>query len=812
MSNIENWLKFKPNKISYILLWGFGLLLLATFASIIAFSFLDFIWIDYIWIWVIWLSILSFLSYFWVSICYKKEEYILTDRKIIYNYWNIFSDNSVEVNIDKIVQVHAVLWFVQNLLFKTWTIFLQTAWSTTSSTILKNIDNPMKFYEIIQEKMRENGFHLTKDKLVQTAKPHWVGVIWEVFAKLFSVIILIIIFSTDLSSTFSIESNGTFLWLFYAVAILILGAILVFSYLDLKRRRYDVFTDSVFYTEWFLTKNYSFLPMESVSDVENYQSFWSKVLWLHDVIVSSEWANNKVTFKNMLDWEQVIKNIKYLKNSIIRKWKDEYKAEWNTENPKEVSVSDDIVWYKSKLETPLNYDKEFKGEYRMSMLKAIIVISPILILALPALFFPDFSFLSFGFVPLFVVLLISQIIRVSFTRFIISESNIDRRYEFLTNKHNSFSVEKITWVIIKESFVDKWCWTCSIVFWSIGSNFSIVFSWIKKTKDLEERILAKVWINKQEEFQDIPIKFSIWNYLKASIWVTIFVAFIALLPIIIEILIATMYEVRKEIFFTHLISILIYVLLFALIYLYKTIFYQKKRYIQRIHTNYIESINWIFFVDKYYSLFRHIKWLKSTKYPLTNVWTFVFDVAWELLVKQWNNPPRIISNSIKIPYVDNVKAVHNYVDNILNGKDLDSTILKTSKQAVSNSIFWVTILALVFIIPSVFLSLTEKWFLFITIPFIVFFAVMIGTIIWIIKVKFFTFEKQRVVYNYWIIYKSKQSILYNKINFIEKKVWLTNKIFRNGSVNVYTLWSWKVEMVLSDMDNYEEVYDLLKRD
>jgi hypothetical protein len=89
---------------------------------------------------------------------------------------------------------------------------------------------------------------------------------------------------------------------------------------------------------------------------------------------------------------------------------------------------------------------------------------------------------------------------------------------------------------------------------------------------------------------------------------------------------------------------------------------------------------------------------------------------------------------------------------------------------------------------------------------------MIGTIIWIIKVKFFTFEKQRVVYNYWIIYKSKQSILYNKINFIEKKVWLTNKIFRNGSVNVYTLWSWKVEMVLSDMDNYEEVYDLLKRD
>jgi membrane protein YdbS with pleckstrin-like domain len=64
--------------------------------------------------------------------------------------------------------------------------------------------------------------------------------------------------------------------------------LVVVKYLDLKRRKYEIFTDSIFYTEGFLTKNYSFLPMEKVTDTENTQSFFSKIFGLHDVVVSSE--------------------------------------------------------------------------------------------------------------------------------------------------------------------------------------------------------------------------------------------------------------------------------------------------------------------------------------------------------------------------------------------------------------------------------------------------------------------------------------------------------------------------------------------
>ncbi|MFC1797807.1 hypothetical protein ACFLY2_01155 [Patescibacteria group bacterium] len=61
------------------------------------------------------------------------------------------------------------------------------------------------------------------------------------------------------------------------------------------------------------------------------------------------------------------------------------------------------------------------------MLKSIILILPFLV-----------------FPPAFVVLLIAQIIRVKFTTFIVEESSIEKKFEFLSKKHNSFSVEKIT--------------------------------------------------------------------------------------------------------------------------------------------------------------------------------------------------------------------------------------------------------------------------------------------------------------------------------------------------------------------------------
>jgi uncharacterized membrane protein YdbT with pleckstrin-like domain len=50
-------------------------------------------------------------------IVYKKSQYTLTDRKLIYKTGSIISDNTVEVNLDKITLVKSRLGFIQNKLF-----------------------------------------------------------------------------------------------------------------------------------------------------------------------------------------------------------------------------------------------------------------------------------------------------------------------------------------------------------------------------------------------------------------------------------------------------------------------------------------------------------------------------------------------------------------------------------------------------------------------------------------------------------------------------------------------------------------------
>ena len=759
----------KPHKLSYILLWSPVLLLLII--TIISFFISLPVWLVFL--------IFTSLIYFWYNIKYKKEEYIITDRKIIFHYWNLFSDNSVEVNLDKVTQVSSILWFIQYKIFWTWNLIVKTAWSDNSIIKFKNINSTMDIYENIQTRMRKNWFHLLKDKLVQTTKPHWLWIVWEIFWKLIANFLIVFVWLWNLFAGISTTSgwNLDFLMIIPVVLfVVIIVLLLVVTYLDLKRRKYEVYTDSIFYTEWFLTKHYSFLPMESVADTENTQSFFSKIFWLHDVVVSSAWSNNKVVFKNMLDWEQMMKNIKYLKDNIIMWEKDILKWEENNKNS--------LIWYKDKIEKPLDYDKEFKGEYKMSMLKSIVVI-------LPLLLFP----------PAFLAALIWQVIRVMFTKYIVEESSIEKKFEFLSKKHNSFSVEKITGVIIKQSILDRVLWTCSISFWSIGSGTNIIFSNIKKTEDLEKNILAKVWIKLEEDKKRLPIKFNLFDYLKSIIGSVIFVLFIITIIFIVSVFV-------PELWNNILIPLwLFFIFIFFIIYIYKIIYYSKFRYIQNISANYLESISWIFFIEKDYVSFRNVKWIKSIKYPLTNTWNLIFNVAWEQVAetksKKWFI---ILSNKVKLSFVSNVFDTHKYFDNILNESKIDSSVISTAKQDIWNSIIG-------FIILGVMISI---WVWSITliasIAVIIFFILIIWLIIWIIKVKYYNFEKDRVLFSSWIIYKKKHTILYNRFNFIEKNQWFINKIFKNWTVKIYTLWSWSVEMLIKNIPNFKEIYDLLKKD
>lgn len=805
----KNWIykkneTFKPNKKSFILLHPIFIICLFIFII----SFIIFISSSFESNFFSFL-VITLILYFLLYIVYKKENYKIKDKQIVYNYWNIFSDNAIELEIDKIVQVSMELWFLQYHIFWTGNIIIQSAWSWNTNINIAHVNEPEKIYKSIQQVMTQNWFHLSKDKLVQEAKPHRLWVMFEIIW--WSIWILYVIWNI----LFFMKENNV-LAITLITIILILGFVsAIFKYLDLKRRNYRIYTDSIFFTEWFLSKYYSFLPFENVSDANNKQGFLSKIFWLHDITVSTQWSDNEVKFKNMVYWEKMMENIKYLKDKTILSESQKTEEKNTQENDNE------DIGYKNTKEESLDYDKEFVWNYKMDIKKSMVdVFILIIILVIIGMFFPKAIWLLIIFIPI----VIAKIIIIKFTNFTLKESSIEKRFSFLTNKHEMFSIEKVTKLDFKESLIDKLFWTCSIVFYSIWSGTNINFKNIKKTPNLYEEIKRKVGIKKQDILKEFDIDFNLKDYVKSEI-ITI--------PIVIISILA--FAIIWTFQFYAIFGAIILTIIFVLRIIYLTFFYSPERYIQKIYSDVIESISGIIIQTYSYSLIRHIKWITCTKYPLTQTWSIKLNVAWEQVIQtnswqhiisniawkqviQTNDWQHIISNFIKISFVKNTIKKIDELDYILGKTDLNTETIKEDKPQPANIVVPIWLLLVLLLVGFIFnlsiiifFNLSIILSIWVIILVISIFAFALWIIFIYIKVQKFKIEKSRIIHSYGIIYKTFHSIRHERIDFVESNQGFLNKIFKNWSVIVYTLWSSAKEMKIVNIKDYTNFYNILKK-
>lgn len=262
-------------------------------------------------------------------------------------------------------------------------------------------------------------------------------------------------------------------------------------------------------------------------------------------------------------------------------------------------------------------------------------------------------------------------------------------------------------------------------------------------------------------------------------------------------------------------SIVFILVLFALIqYIYNKLYYSSTWYEQSLYQDFVESISGIIFRSKKYSLYRHIKWLSATKNPLTSVGNVSLSVAGQVVpATQGQNANSILlawswyfENSIRFDYMTDSFALLNRLDSVLKWDVIDTAEVATSSQDVGNSI----IIPIVLTVIAVFFGFSAGPALII--PLLIWAAIIIGLIVWYVSTKRYILERDRVISEYGIIYRVRQTILYKKFNFIEKYQGFFGKIFKNGVLSIYTLWSSSRDMVFSDVDKFTEIYDLLKKD
>ena len=138
----------------------------------------------------------------------------------------------------------------------------------------------------------------------------------------------------------------------------------------------------------------------------------------------------------------MIENLKFLKEAIIPK-----KAP-----SQESQEKNSLIDFVDKTEQSLAYNDELQASFTMNKMRSI---APYLLLLIPP------------FTVIAIPIIIGQIIRAAFTHYSLGKSSVEKRFHFLTNKHTSYSVEKITGVVIRENLIDKVFKTCTVRFLSL---------------------------------------------------------------------------------------------------------------------------------------------------------------------------------------------------------------------------------------------------------------------------------------------------------------------------------------------------------
>ncbi|MFW5746165.1 MAG: PH domain-containing protein [Nanoarchaeota archaeon] len=796
--------ELKPEKTAFVLypLLGrlFTLSIIALIALVIA-IFFPLVGVGVLGV----VAVIFFIIYGLRSIRYGKEKYTFLSDRIICHTGSLVSDNETEVVLRNVTHVTVHVPWLQNKLFNTGTIKIEAAGSSESEIVLTSIKDPEKIYEYAMKLMQHGGFSLSKKHKIMEEKPHALAAALETSRYILGSIVAVLYIAFYIFAEAG-ESDAVFGILsligipLVVLVILGLGVKFFLRYMDLRMRVYEVYSDVIMYSEGFLSKHYSFMPAENLTDAQTTQTIVDRVFGLYDVTVSCQGGGQEIRFKNIINgkrMEEVIDQV-ISGTSVV----PEQKAS-TTQTASKTQATAEAQGQKRAAKNA-TFDQSFTAEYHINTKRVVVGWL--------------FALLGFIWIPvmgvlLWFIILVVLLIKASRTTYKVTPYTIREEYSFLSSSNKEFSVKNITAVTFSESFVDRWYDTCSVTIWSIGASQPMTLMAIPKTSDLYDKLLAKAGIPHEEKLYRIDPQFSIGAALKKKMLSTI----------ISVILLAVTALVGGIIGGLAWIPFIVVAVIVALIYVaslaYGAALY--KRSFLQLYRNSAYAERGIWFKKYQWVRFDNIKGVDTIKYPLTDMGTLRLTVAGDMIAQPQQQQTRMgkytqtsqaryRSNALSMEYVPRASTKDDLFDMILyDGIGAQEIVRReqdvkayaeqpviSTRPALRNTVaVWVLIL-------------------FVTFLTLFFFPLaLVGMIfsLWAVRVRRYTITSRRIIYTSGIIYRKEHSILFSRIDHINVQQGMLNKIFGNGNISINTTGSSGTEMVLSNVPDHERFYRVLKQ-
>jgi len=742
------------------------------------------LWLLFAFLPLCWIIIIP--AIYGAHVAYTKERYEIHDDHLVCRRGGLLSDGRTELDIRNITHVRLRLPWLRHRIFKIGDVRVESAGSAASEITFESVVRPEEIYEQVQQLMRDNGYSLQRNEVLHEESPGVMGAATDIvqtgFGLAFSMIFIVSFIGGILAD---VLSGGSIAGLILSVigvlfaAVIPFGALigLVVRYLDLTRRTYTVYDDTVSYTEGFLTRDNAFIPYENIADASTNRTVVDQVLGLYDVKISCQGSGSEIKFRRLSRGEDLKAAIGTLVASAGKKAR-EIKAKPTT--PAASAAAEDAPAEDGQEKAPspalptrelVDPDDAWTAELQMNVGRSVV---PLLVL------FPIF--------PAWVLATGGMFIKATKTRFTIGPNSMSSAYAFLGSTHQEFAYDKVTGVQVNRSPLDGMFNTISVQIWSIGSPQPLMLQHVSADELDLPALLRQCGIPEDEAKGELAQSFGPKVWLIQNAFVLLF-----LLAACLGLLISAFF----------LPPLLIFIPMIAVLPLPMAIVTSARVKRQRVtfHPEHLEAQTGIFFRQHIYVRYDNVKKVESTQIPFTDQGRFKVYVAGERIQQQQKGQE---GAGIKIPYslqggyIEGISLKVDAMDALMLGliepsqiggeHAQDDDVISVSNPSMANELVVLMLVGLFF--PPLWL--------------------LAPIVAWQVKVRRYTVESDRVVMRGGILFKSVTSVLFNRIDSLQQNQGALGKAFGNGQVTILTAGSSQPDLNVANVPDYQDVYATIR--
>lgn len=723
-------------------------------------------------------------AFYSATVAYEKEEYEIHAGHLVCKRGGIFSDERTELDIRNITHVKQRLPWLRFRLFGVGDVRIESAGSGDSEIEMVSVYEPDETYDLIRQLMMDSGYSLKRGELLHEEQPDHLGVVLECIGLFIGVLIAIAFALAELFFSGSRAASGTASWIDLGLALLgligIPGTIfaLVIHYLDLKRRTYQVYDDTVVYKEGFLTRDNAFIPYENIADANSKQNFLDMILGLYDVQVSCQGSGSEIRFRRLKRGPELTDVIDSLvqQASAKKRAAPVLPAAGSPEAAAPLGLPSSPATAEPDFVAP---EHAWTADLKMDMGRAVV---PMLWTA-----------------PV-VVPLLYQFIVASSTRYSIRPSSVKSAFRFLNSTERDFSYDKITGLVVKTTPWDYLFKTVTVRLWSIGAPDPLDLQHIPRDQLDLDALLRQVGIPTDSPTPYAPeTRFGLGALARAEVvgftcWVLFFLGVLLLAALVHP---------------GFLVLALLPLPFVGLRYLYQHHYY--KRQAVAFHERHVTARTGLFWVSRYYVRYGNVKRIQLTRYPGSQQGALQVFVAGEQRIQQGQKAGQpadgtqpaaaTIPYAFTAGYLTDIPGKQRLLDDFLLGRVAPTPdarpaepleVFIEGQPAVGNTLVKVGFISLVTIVGilllPVLLPLAAQW----------------------VKRWRYRVEAGRIVASWGLLFEQQESVTFDSIDSLKQGQGPIGKLFGNGGVTILTAGSSSPDLVLADLADYQAFYDTIR--